>query len=105
METQKTEEIIRELLLKSRWNRNSDYALYADYISCLRPDIKPTNYYSVMAKHKEYQLQSFKTIERIRRKIQMQAKETNDERFMSDTMISKYRKELEGEYHKEFKRK
>ena len=35
----------------------------------------------------------------------MQAKETNDERFMSDAMISKYRKELEGEYHKEFKRK
>lgn len=105
METQKTEEIIRELLLKSRWNRNSDYALYADYLNYMLPNVRRTGYYHVMAHSEEYGVKSFKTIERIRRKIQMKAKETNDERFMSDTMISKYRKELEGEYHKEFKRK
>ena len=104
MKTQKTEEIIRELLLKSKWNRNSDYALYADYIAHCKPEINPTAYYGVMSRSQEFGLQSFKTVERIRRRIQRQAKEKGDERFMSDTMISKFRKELEVKYHEEFKK-
>ena len=104
METQKTKEIVTGLLRKSRWNRNSDYALYADYILYMRPDLKPTNYYDVMAHYKEYDVQSFKSIERIRRKIQSEAREVGDESLMSDAMIQKYRKELEKEYRENFKK-
>ena len=42
------------LMTNSRADRNSDYALYADYINRIRPDIVSSKYYEVMKNHKEY---------------------------------------------------
>lgn len=105
IETQNTEEILKELMRKSEWNRNSDFALYADYILYCRPDISRTQYYEVMQNHKKYGMISFKSVERKRRKIQREAKEQGDISLLSSEIIAKYRKEQEQEYREEYKRR
>ena len=100
--TQKLREVIKELLQKSHWNRNSDYALYADYIKEMLPDVHCTEYYTVMKNHKEYGIFSFKAVERTRRAIQGEAKLNGDISLLSDAQVEKWRKENEIRYREEF---
>ena len=102
--TQNTKEIIIHLMRKSEWNRNSDFALYADYISYCHPEICKTQYYEVMQNHEKYKIASFKSIERLRRQIQREAKENGDISLLSNKTIERRRKELEQEYREEYKK-
>ena len=100
--TQKLREIIRELMYKSQWNRNSDYALYADYIREMLPEVKSTEYYNIMQNYKEYNIFSFKAVERTRRAIQRQAKLDGEIELLSEKQVEKWRKENEQRYRKKF---
>ena len=53
---QKLKEVVKELLYKSHWNRNSDYALYADYIKEMLPDEPPNKYYEIMSHCDAYEI-------------------------------------------------
>lgn len=102
IENESLREIIRELLEKSQFNRDDDYALYADYIKSQLPEAKPTQYYEIMQNHGKYFIYSFKTVERVRRIIQKEAKEKDDTRYMSSRQVEEYRKKLEEEFKNEF---
>ncbi len=101
---QKLKEVVKELLYKSHWNRNSDYALYADYIKEMLPDEPPNKYYEIMSHCDAYGICSFKAVERARRKVQELAKINGEMGLLSDKQIEKWRKENEQEYIKEFAR-
>lgn len=100
--TKKLKEIIKNLMYKSEWNRNSDYALYADYIKEMLPEAHPTNYYHIMENYKKFEIFSFKAVERCRRKIQHQAKIEGEIELLSNKQVEKWRKENEQKYIKEF---
>lgn len=100
----KLREVIMLLLTNSRADRNSDYALYADYINKIRPDIAASRYYEVMKNHKEYGLYSFKAVERERRAIQRQAREEGELSLLSDKQVEQWRKEQEDEYFEKYSR-
>lgn len=99
---QKLKELVMWLMTNIHEDRNSDYALYADYINHERPDIPKTKYYEVMQHHKDYGIFSFKSVERTRRAIQEEARECGEESLLSDKQVQKYRKELEEKYKKEY---
>lgn len=98
----KLREVVMLLMTNSRADRNSDYALYADYINRIRPDIQASRYYDVMKNHKEYGLYSFKAVERERRKIQSEAKEQGEISLLSDKQVEQWRKEQEKEYKEKY---
>lgn len=100
--TQILKEKIRELMYKSQWNRNSDYALYADYIREMLPEAKCTDYYYIMQNYKQYNIFSFKAVERTRRAIQRQAKFDGDINLLSEKQVEKWRKKNEQKYREEF---
>ena len=93
-------EEVKKLMKKSKFNRDDDYALYADYIKLKLPDKKPSEYYEIMQNHGRYNIYSIKTIERARRMIQAEARKNGDESLMSSKEIERYRKELIEEYKK-----
>ena len=39
--THKLREVVMLLMTNSKADRNSDYALYADYINRIRPEVRP----------------------------------------------------------------
>lgn len=102
--THKLREVLMLLMTNSRADRNSDYALYADYINRIRPEILPNRYYEVMKNHKEYGLYSFKAVERERRKIQSEAKEQGEVGLLSDKQVEQWRKEQEEEFKEKYSR-
>ena len=93
---------IKELLINSQWNRNSDYALYADYIKLNYPGEKPTNYYNIMMNYKAYGIYSIKAVERTRRYLQTEAIKNGDMSILSDKQIRRYRDELQTVYKANF---
>ena len=103
--THKLREVLMLLMTNSRADRNSDYALYADYINRIRPDIASSKYYKVMKNHKEYGLYSFKAVERERRHIQSEAKEQGEISLLSDKQVEQWRKEQEKEYSENYSRR
>ena len=104
-QTHKLREVLMLLMTNSRVDRNSDYALYADYINRIRPEIQPNRYYEVMQNHKEYGLYSFKAVERERRAIQSEAKEQCEIGLLSDKQVIQWRKEQEKEYSEKYSRR
>lgn len=96
---------IRDLMYESQWNRNSDYALYADYIRKHLPEEKSSNYYNIMQNYKKYNIYSFKAVERARRAIQREAKQKGDIALLSDKQVEKWREENEQVYRREFSEK
>lgn len=100
--TQKLMEIVKDLLYKSYWNRNSDYALYADYIAQMLPNEKPNKYYEIMSHYEEYDICSFKAVERARRKVQEWARINGVIGLLSDKQVEKWRNENEQKYIQEF---
>lgn len=103
--THKLREALMLLMTNSRADRNSDYALYADYINRIRPDIVSSKYYEVMKNHKEYGIYSFKAVERERRAIQSEAKEQGEISLLSDKQVEQWRKEQEKEYSENYSRR
>lgn len=102
--THKLREILILLMTNSRADRNSDYALYADYINRIRPEIQSNRYYEVMQNHKEYGLYSFKAVERERRAIQSEAKEQGEISLLSDKQVEQWRKEQEEDFKEKYSR-
>lgn len=102
MRAEKLRKVIKELLLNSEWNRNSDYALYADYIKTMLPNEESTNYYNIMINYKHFGIFSFKAVERTRRKIQAEAYENGQEELLSSKQVKRYRDELQKVYMAEF---
>lgn len=100
--THKLREVVMLLMTNSKADRNSDYALYADYINRIRPEVQPNRYYEVMQNHKEYGLYSFKAVERERRHIQSEAKEQGEISLLSDKQVEQWRKEQEKEYKEKY---
>ncbi|MBQ8298455.1 MAG: hypothetical protein IJX99_01035 [Clostridia bacterium] len=100
--THNLEEVLMDLMYNSEWARNSDYALYADYIASVRPDIKSSDYYEVMRHHKDYGIYSFKAVERARRAIQAEARKVGDLSLLSDKQVQKWRKTNEQEYRTKY---
>lgn len=98
----KLNEVLIFLMTNSRADRNSDYALYADYINKIRPDIASSRYYEVMRNYKEYGIYSFKAVERARRSIQSQAKKDGEVGLLSDKQVEVWRKENEEQYREKF---
>lgn len=98
----KLKEVLILLMTISKANRNSDYALYADYINRIRPDISSSRYYEVMRNYREYGLYSFKAVERERRAIQSEAKEQGELSLLSDKQVEQWRKEQEKEYREKY---
>lgn len=98
----KLKEVLMLLMTISKADRNSDYALYADYINRIRPDISSSRYYEVMKNYKEYGLYSFKAVERERRAIQSKAKEQGELSLLSDKQVEQWRKEQEREYKEQY---
>lgn len=98
-----TKELIIEIMKKSESSRNSDFTLYAEYIKYYYPNMDKSQYYDVLQHNQKYKLHSFKGIERLRRKIQEEAKKNNDISLLSNKQIAKRRKELEQEYREEYK--
>lgn len=100
-----TKELIIEIMQKSESSRNSDFTLYAEYIKYYYPKMDKSQYYDVLQHNQKYKLHSFKGIERLRRKIQEEARKNNDISLLSNKQIAKRRKELEQEYREEYKPK
>lgn len=98
----KLKDEIKELLINSKWNRNSDYALYADYIKLKYPGEKPTNYYYIMQHYRDYKIKSIKAVERTRRYLQAEAIKNGDKSILSDKQIKKYRDKLQTVYKANF---
>ena len=98
----KLKEVLMLLMTTSKADRNSDYALYADYINRIRPDISANRYYEAMRNHREYGLYSFKAVERERRAIQNQAKMQGELSLLSDKQVEQWRKEQEREYKEQY---
>lgn len=72
--THNLEEILIELMSNSRECKTNDYVLYADYITKVRPDIKPTDYRSVMESPEKYHVHSFEVVCNTKKKLQSIAK-------------------------------
>jgi len=100
--TKKLMETVKDLLYKSYWNRNSDYALYADYVKEMLPSESPNKYYEIMSHCEAYRICSFKAVERARRKVQEQARINGEIELLSDKQVEKWRKENEQKYIQEF---
>lgn len=98
----KLKDEIKELLINSHWNRNSDYALYADYIRLKYAGENSNNYYYIMEHYKDYKIHSFKAVERTRRYLQAEAIKNGDMSILSDKQIKKYRDELQTVYKANF---
>ncbi len=103
--THKLREVLILLMTNSRVDRNSDYALYADYINRIRPDIASSRYYEAMKNYKEYGLYSFKAVERERRAIQSEAREQGEVSLLSDKQVEQWRKKQEVEYSEKYSRR
>ena len=95
-------EVLILLMTNSRADRNSDYALYSDYINKIRPDIASSRYYEVMRNYREYGIYSFKAVERTRRSIQSRAKKDGEISLLSDKQVEQWRKDNEEQYRKKF---
>ena len=101
--THNLKNVLVDLMYKSTWARNSDYALYADYIALIRPDINPSDYYEVMKHHTAYDVYSFKAVERERRAIQAKARREGNLLLLSDEQVQRWRKENEEDYRAKYK--
>lgn len=101
--THNLKNVLVDLMYKSAWARNSDYALYADYIAYVCPDINSTDYYNVMRNHTQFGIYSFKAVERARRAIQSQARKQGDLLLLSDKQVEKWRKANEKLYREKYR--
>lgn len=86
------ETLVYKVLNKYPKTRDDDFELVLKTYSTLCPSILEKNFGSILKEHKEYDLPSFESITRARRKVQAQYNELASQK----TLIK--RQELEEEY-------
>lgn len=64
------EKNVFELLLNDSKTRGDDFVLYAKYIEKYRPDLRDMSFIHLFNFHKKYELPSYESVTRARRKLQ-----------------------------------
>lgn len=91
---------IRSILLKDPTTRENDMYLYIEYLK--EKNVKPDN--DVFINPESHNVLSFKTVERMRRKLQEEDRETGEYAIQSTKQMQKIRKQLEKEYKETFRK-
>lgn len=92
--------LIRNILLKYPITRENDMSLYIEYLK--ENNVEPVN--DVLINPERYNLLSFKTIERTRRKLQEIDRDTGEYAIQSTKQMQMIRKQLEKEYKETFRK-
>ena len=92
--------LIRNILLKYPITRENDMSLYIEYLK--ENNVEPDN--DVLINPERYNLLSFKTVERTRRKLQEIDRETGEYAIQSTRQMQMIRKQLEKEYKETFRK-
>ena len=92
--------LIRNILLKYPITRENDMSLYIEYLK--ENNVEPDN--DVLINPELYNLLSFKTVERTRRKLQEIDRETGEYAIQSTRQMQMIRKKLEKEYKETFRK-
>lgn len=92
--------LIRNILLKYPITRENDMSLYIEYLK--ENNVEPVN--DVLINPERYNLLSFKTVERTRRKLQEIDRETGEYAIQSTRQMQMIRKQLEKEYKETFRK-
>lgn len=92
--------LIRNILLKYPITRENDMSLYIEYLK--ENNVEPDN--DVLINPESYNLLSFKTVERTRRKLQEIDRETGEYAIQSTRQMQMIRKQLEKEYKETFRK-
>ena len=91
---------VYELLLTDPSTREDDMYLYFEYVK--KNNIKPTE--DVMLHPNKYNLTQYKTIERVRRKLQEIDRESKAYKIQSSKQMEVIRRKIELEYNMEFRK-
>nr|DAU05833.1 MAG TPA: hypothetical protein [Caudoviricetes sp.] len=92
--------LIRNILLKYPITRENDMSLYIEYLK--ENNVEPDN--DVLINPELYNLLSFKTVERTRRKLQEIDRDTGEYAIQSTRQMQMIRKQLEKEYKETFRK-
>lgn len=94
MDLSKAETIVEEILRRIPSTRDDDYELIAEYFSIVCPEVLDIPFKYVILGHKDFSIPNFKSIERVRRKVQAK----HPELISLKTKIK--REKIEKEYEK-----
>lgn len=92
--------LIRNILLKYPITRENDMSLYIEYLK--ENNVELDN--DVLINPELYNLLSFKTVERTRRKLQEIDRDTGEYAIQSTRQMQMIRKQLEKEYKETFRK-
>ena len=92
--------LIRNILLKYTITLENDMSLYIEYLK--ENNVEPDN--DVLINPESYNLLSFKTVERTRRKLQEIDRETGEYAIQSTRQMQMIRKQVEKEYKETFRK-
>lgn len=92
--------LIRSILLNNQMTRENDMYLYLEYLK--ENNVEPDN--DVLINPESYNVLSFKTIERTRRKLQEIDRDTGEYAIQSTRQMQMIRKQLEKEYKETFRK-
>lgn len=92
--------LIRSILIKDQMTRENDMYLYLEYLK--EKNVELDN--DVLINPERYKVANFKTIERMRRKLQEEDRETGEYAIQSTKQMQKIRKQLEKEYKETFRK-
>lgn len=92
--------LIRSILLNNQMTRENDMSLYLEYLK--EKNIEPDN--DVLINPESYNVLSFKTVERTRRKLQEIDRDTGEYAIQSTRQMQMIRKQLEKEYKETFRK-
>lgn len=95
-------DLVKDILLKNPKTRDSDERLYLEVLRLRGFYLQP----NVFENYKNYNLPSFSSISRARRKVQedeRKDKDIEDWKLQSTKTVEKYRRQLEKEYRNYYK--
>lgn len=92
--------LIRSILLNNQMTRENDMSLYLEYLK--EKNVEPDN--DVLINPESYNVLSFKTVERTRRKLQEIDRDTGEYAIQSTKQMQMIRKQLEKEYKETFRK-
>lgn len=100
MITEENTYLIRSILLNNQMTRENDMSLYLEYLK--EKNVEPDN--DVLINPESYNVLSFKTVERTRRKLQEIDRDTGEYAIQSTRQMQMIRKQLEKEYKETFRK-
>lgn len=92
--------LIRAIMLVRPETRENDMNLYIEYLK--EKEVEPSK--DVLINPERYKVASFKTVERIRRKLQEIDRDTGEYAIQSTKQMQMIRKQLEKEYKENFRK-